>query len=162
MSAVQADDSAARRLGLLRSRRGLAAAATAAVAAAVGLAAYAQFSPSTGANPPAGPVGATLSAAPTSVGPLSPQLNPADTTPVTVTVDNTGSASIAIGQISGVVRSSAGCPGSWFTVAPIAAPGQVAPGTHSFGSSVILNDNDRDQSACTSQPRTIDWTIAAG
>ena len=56
------------------------------------------------------------------------------------------------------MRQSGGCPSAWFTVTSVAAPGSVAPGVHTYASSVILNDNDRDQKACTDQKQTIDWT----
>jgi hypothetical protein len=38
----------------------------------------------------------------------------------------------------------------------------VAPGVHTYSSSVILNNNDRNQTACTSGTQTIDWTSTSG
>ncbi|HLI56921.1 MAG TPA: hypothetical protein VKY26_07770 [Actinomycetota bacterium] len=142
----------------LIGRRGRAAAATLAVLVTGAVAAYAEFS---GSGPgPGGPVaaGSAAIAIPSStVGPLTPQINPADTTPITVTVDNPGPGALTVGEITGQVRQSSGCQSAWFTVASVAAPGSLAPGQHTYASSVILNDNDRDQKACASQKQTIDW-----
>jgi hypothetical protein len=151
-----------RRGGYLGTRRGLAVSATLVVLAAGGIAAYAQF---TGSGSPGAPLGgaaaaAALRIADTTVGPLTPQINPSDTTPVSVTVDNTAASSAFVGQISGAVETRGGCLGTWFTVASVPPPGVVTPGTHTYSSSVILNDDDRDQTACTSQTQTIRWTIA--
>lgn len=124
-----------------------------------GVAAYAQFSASgggTGSFTSTTPGAVTISSP--NVGPLYPQINPADTTPLTVTVSVGGSANEFVGQITGTVQTVGGCLGSWFTVAPIAAPGDLTPGNHTFSSSVILNDDDRDQSACAGQTETINWT----
>jgi len=162
MTTVNATSSIRRRAGFLRTRRGLAASATLLVICAASAAAYAQFT-SSGSDPSASAGAATdrVTIGPTTVGPLSPQLNPADTTPVTVTVDNTGASGTFVGRITGAVRTSGGCQSVWFTVAPVAPPGIVAPGEHSYPSSVVLIDDDRNQTACTSQKQTIDWTHAS-
>lgn len=153
-------DAASGGRGILGTRRRLAVAATAVALAAGALAAYAELGgPGPGGTVPLAGTSA-VSVAPTTVGPLSPQINPADTTAIEVSVDNTASAAVSVGQITGTVRTSGGCQSAWFTVAPIAAPGPIAPGEHTYPSSVILNDNDRDQTACTSQRQTIDWAIA--
>jgi hypothetical protein len=143
------------------SRRRLAAAAMLAVLAAGLAAVYAQFNSSGGAaGPSTGAAGSVARVQATTVGPLTPQLNPADTTPITVTVDNAGPSGAYLGAISGAVRSEGGCLGAWFSVAPVASPGTVGSGEHSYASSVILNDNDRNQTGCLSRKLTIDWTIA--
>lgn len=144
---------------LARSRRTLALGALLAALAAAGIAAYAQFSSGGGGTAAPGAGALTISSPP--VGPLSPQLNPADSTPVTVTVTVGGTSPLSVGRLSGSVRPSAGCESSWFTVAPVIAPGSLTPGTHTFASSVILNDDDRNQTACTTHPQTIDWTAAS-
>jgi hypothetical protein len=147
---------------LPRSSRGLAVAA-ALTAACVGVVvAYAATATGGGtASFQSGTVGAIAISSP-SVGPLYPQLSSAATTPVTVTVDNTGGTSQVVGQITGAVNTSGGCLGSWFTVASIPAPGSLAPGNHTFSSSVILNDTGIDQDACINKSVTISWTSASG
>ena len=142
----------------LGRRRALAAAATVAVLAAAAVASYAQFTgPGNDAvTPPSGGIGAVTITSPP-VGPLTPQINPDDTTPFAVTVDNTGTDSIYVAQITGEVPTYGGCLGWWFTVAPI-APGTITPGEHTYSSSVVLRNTDGDQTACTSQKQTIDWT----
>lgn len=140
----------------------LALATTLLALAGAGAATYAERgSPGTGgATVPVAGAGDVITIAPSGVGPLSPQINPADTTPVTLTVENSGASPVSLGTITGSVRTQAGCEGSWFTVAPVVAPGDVAPGAHTYVSSVILNDNDRNQTACTARKLTIDWTAA--
>jgi hypothetical protein len=96
------------------------------------------------------------------VGPLYPQLNPASTTPVAVHVDNTGTGSQYVGQITGAVVDQAGCLGSWFTVAPITAPGVISTGSHDYNTTVILNDNGSNQNTCQDANLTIHWSSAAG
>jgi hypothetical protein len=150
------------RMKVIRTRRGLAASAAVLAIAAGAIGAYAEFTSSPSATGAAAAVSGQVTIAPTRVGPLSPQLNPADTTPITVTVDNTSASNELVGPITGSVRSSGGCLAAWFTVAPVAAPGSVSPGTHTYPSSVILNDDDRNQTACNSVTETIDWTSASG
>lgn len=108
-----------------------------------------------------GQIGATVLSSDT-VGPLYPQTNPGNTTAVTVHVNNTGGGDQYVGQITGTVEDQAGCSGSWFSVAPVAAPGLLSPGSHDFVSSVILNDNGGNQNACANKTLTIDWASAAG
>ncbi len=82
----------------------------------------------------------------------------------TVHVANNGGGTQYVGQITGMVDASSavGCDPSWFTVAPISAPGRLTPGSHDFGSSIILNDLNGNQDACASASLTIDWTSASG
>jgi hypothetical protein len=147
----------ARASTFLGRRRVLGAAATVVVLAAA-VASYAQFTgPGNDAGTPVSSgIGAVTITSP-AVGPLSPQINPEDTTPVAVTVNNTGADSVHVAQITGAVATHGGCLGWWFTVAPI-APGTITPGEHTYSSSVVLRNTDGDQTACTSQKQTIDWT----
>jgi hypothetical protein len=149
------------RLGLLGTRRALAASATVIVLAAGAIASDLLFAGSGGgATTTLTAAGGGITIATTTVGPLTPQINPADTTPVTVTVDNTASHTTYVAQIAGAIQTNGACEGSWFSVAPI-APGAIAPGEHTYASSVILNDNDRNQAACTSHTQTIVWKTAS-
>ena len=142
----------------LRTRGPLGASAAVVALSAVAVASYAQFTgPGSGASTVTSDgIGAVTVSSPT-VGPLSPQINPDDTTAITVTVDNTGGSSTYVAQITGAVQTRGGCQSWWFTVEPI-APGTITPGEHTYPSSVILRDTDRDQTACLSQTETIDWT----
>lgn len=148
------------RAALLGTRRALAVLATLIVLCAGAIASYVLFAGSGGGATTtlSGP-GGRITIAATTVGPLTPQINPADTTPITVTVDNTTPHATYVAQISGTIQASGACQSSWFSVAPI-APGTIAPGEHTYASSVILNDNDRNQTACTSHVQRIVWKTA--
>ena len=99
-------------------------------------------------------------------GPLYPQTNPSNTTPITIHVTNNGGGSQYVGQITGAIDATtlpAGCDPSWFTIASATAPGLVAAGaTVSASSSIILNDNGGNQNACANHTFTINWTSASG
>jgi hypothetical protein len=147
----------------IRSKKGIALAASLVVVIAGAVGAYAYFTAAgsgTGTFT-SGNVGAiTISSA--TVGPLFPQTDSSQTTALTVTVHNGGASSQYVGQITGTVATNGGCQGSWFSVASIAAPGVLTPGDHTFSSSVILNDNGGNQDACAGQTETINWASAAG
>lgn len=100
------------------------------------------------------------------VGPLYPQTNPANTSPVQVRVTNNGSGSQYVGQITGSIDPNslpAGCDPNWFTIAAIPAPGLVGAGQEvDPTTTIILNDNGGNQNACANTTFTIDWTSASG
>jgi len=145
------------------TKKRAAVAITLVVVAASAVGAYAYFTASgTGTGTfTSGTIGA-IHISSNTVGPLFPQTNTASTSPITVTVDNTGASSEYVGQITGTVADNGGCSGSWFTVASITTPGLLTPGTHTFASSVILNDNNGNQNACAGQTETINWVSASG
>ena len=147
----------------IRTRRGLTPVVAVIVTVAAAVGAYAFFSASgsgTGTFT-SGTVGA-ITITNTTVGPLSPQMDSSQTTPLTVTVNNAGATSQFVGAITGSVATNGSCQGSWFTVASVAAPGLLTPGNHTFSSSVIFNDTGTSQNACAGQTETINWTSASG
>lgn len=147
-------------------KRLLVTLAVLAVAAAAAVGAYAYFTAAGSGTGQftSGQIGSVTITSDTA-GPLYPQTNASLTTPLTVRVTNNGANQQYVGAISGVVDPSslpAGCSASWFTIAPISAPGLIAPGESDYSSSIILNDDGGNQNACANHTFTIDWTSASG
>lgn len=147
-------------------KRLLVTLAVMAVAAAAAVGAYAYFTAAgsgTGSFS-SGQIG-SITISSDSAGPLYPQTNSSLTTPLTVRVTNNGANQQYVGAITGVVDPGslpAGCLASWFTIAPISAPGLIAPGESDYSSSIILNDSGGNQDACANHTFTIDWSSASG
>lgn len=141
----------------LKSKKGLALLGAIIAAVAVAVGAYAYFT-TTGSGQGNATVGhdTPFVFSNVTVGDLYPG-GPA--VPVTVDTQNTSPGDQYLGAITGTVEDNGLCLGSWFTVAPIAAYGDVAPGAFVHQGTTITFNNltTTDQSACKDKTLTIDW-----
>jgi len=140
-----------------RMRTWIVLGAVAAVAAAIAVGGYAYFT-ATGSG--------TGSATTGSVGNLTIQNDPPTGIwpdgvghNFNVYVYNPGSGNQWVNTISGNVQTFSGCWGYWFTVSPIVVHGYVAPGWNTFTGTITMPaDDSDDQTGCTTQPLTINWS----
>jgi len=78
---------------------------------------------------------------------------------ITVVVNNTGGGPQHVGTISGNVETFPGCWGYWFQVDSIVINGDVPVGLSNHPTNIRMPvDTVDDQTGCTTQPLTIDWT----
>lgn len=146
------------------SRKRLALTVSLVVALAAAAGAYAYFTATgsgSGTFTTDSPKNIVITSVP--VGPLWPQSNPANTTPITVDLNNPGDGPEYVGTLSGTVAPpTVSCNAGWFTVAPVTVNAEIAPGDNYVTSSVILNDLNTNQNACAGKTVGITWSSTSG
>jgi hypothetical protein len=79
--------------------------------------------------------------------------------PVTVTIQNPGSGSQFVGQVSGTVADNAGCLGTWFQVDTVTYNNTLAAGASATASTAVrMLDSGTNQNVCQGKTMTINWT----
>jgi hypothetical protein len=79
--------------------------------------------------------------------------------PVTVTIQNPGSGSQFVNQVSGSVADNAGCLGSWFQVDTVTYGATLAPGaSDTADTNVRMLDSGTNQDVCQGKSMTINWS----
>lgn len=138
-------------------KKGFAAFFAAAACAVAAFGAYAYF---TQAGSGTGPTTVGTSSAIQLSSPLVGTLYPGGAdVPVTVTIQNPGSANQYVNTVSGSVQDNTGCLGSWFVVDSVTYQATVAAGaSDTAGTNVRMTDSGTDQNICKGKTMTINWS----